>query len=132
MSASCGSCGAPIVWATTHAGRNMPLDSEPVAEPTQLRAWRDQNGVLQVRDSDGVGSTEIPTDARHATSHFQTCPNADSHRKKKRGAPVCRTVDVDGEPVLVRGQGELTKADLAALNEVVAAAKRKYEAEGNE
>lgn len=130
MSARCGSCGEPIIWATTHAGRNMPLDARPSPEPTNLRAWRDPSGTLQVRDSDGIGSTEAPPDAQYATSHFATCPNADAHRKKRRREPVtCKTADVNGTTVLVRGQGELTQADLDALNEVVAAAKRKYEAE---
>jgi hypothetical protein len=87
MSATCQSCGAPIEWALTHARRNMPLDAQPSTEPTSLRAWRDNHGRLQVRDLDGVGSTDAPPDAAYATSHFQTCPNADTHRKKKRAAP---------------------------------------------
>lgn len=129
MSALCQSCGAPIEWALTHAGRNMPLDAAPSPEPSNLLAWRDPNGRLQVRDVDGIGSTDAPSHARHATSHFATCPNADTHRKKRKPPPTCRTVVVDGTPVLVRGQGELTPADVEALNEVVAAAKRKYEAD---
>lgn len=128
MSATCQSCGAPVEWALTHAGQNMPLDATPSDQPTSLRAWR-VNGRLHVRDIDGVGATDAPSDARHATSHFATCPNADAHRKRKRGAPVCRTVVVDGTPVLLRGQGELTEADQLALAEVVQAAKRKYESE---
>lgn len=83
MSARCGSCGEAIIWATTHAGRNMPLDATPSPEPTNLRAWRDQSGAFHVRDIDGIGSTEIPADAPCATSHFATCPNADKHRRKR-------------------------------------------------
>lgn len=86
MKPRCRSCGEALVWATTHAGRPMPLDATPSAEPTNLKAWRGPDGTLHVRDIDGV-------------------------------------------PVLVRGQGELTEADTAALTEVVQAAKRKHEAE---
>lgn len=132
MSARCGSCNAELVWATTHAGRNMPLDAVPSPDPTSLRAWRDDTGTIHVRDIDGIGSTEIPTDAHHATSHFSTCPNADAHRKKKnrRESPTCRVVEVDGTPVLVRGQGAPTQQDLDMLGEVVRAANRRAEAEG--
>lgn len=131
MRPECRSCGAPIVWALTRAGRNMPLDFDPSTTPTSLRAWRDPHGRLQVRDIDGAGSTEIPTDARHATSHWATCPNAAQHRKPKRREPEqCRTVEVDGIPVLVRGRGTPTQEDLDALTEVVQAAKRRLDHEG--
>lgn len=131
MSARCGSCGEAIIWATTHAGRNMPLNATPSVEPTSLRAWRDQDGAVHVRDIDGIGSTEIPVDAHYAISHFATCTNADKHRKKKnRREPVaCRVVEVDGTPVLVRGQGAPTQDDLDALTEVIGAAKRRFTAE---
>lgn len=123
MSARCGSCDAPIVWASTHAGRNMPLDAQPCAEPTSLRAWRDPAGTIHVRDIDGIGSTEIPADARNATSHFATCPNAGQHRRKKQASksPQCVSVQVDGEPVLARFHGQPTQ---------VRAAKAKFADEG--
>lgn len=130
MSARCASCGEAIIWATTHAGRNMPLNATPSTEPTSLRAWRDDTGTVHVRDIDGIGSTEIPADAPYAVSHFATCVNAAKHRKKKnREAPTCRVVEVDGTPVLVRGRGTPTQADLDALTEVIGAAKRKFTAE---
>lgn len=87
MKASCSSCGEAIIWATTHAGRSMPLDATPASEPTNLKAWRGPDRVLHVRDVDGVGSTEIPPDAQYATSHWATCPSAAQHRKKKAARP---------------------------------------------
>jgi len=54
----CSSCGAPIVWFRTKAGKKMPVDA---------------------------GTTK-PTDAEHQldlkrhVSHFATCPNADQRR----------------------------------------------------
>jgi hypothetical protein len=42
---------------------------------------------------------------------------------------ACRLVEVDGEQVLVRGDGEMTEQDRAALAEVIEAARRRYAAE---
>jgi hypothetical protein len=42
---------------------------------------------------------------------------------------TCRLVEVDGEQVLVRGDGEMTEQDQAALAEVIAAARRRYAAQ---
>jgi hypothetical protein len=57
----CSSCGAPIVWFRTKAGKKMPVDA---------------------------GTTK-PTDAEHQldltrhVSHFATCPDSDKWRKPK-------------------------------------------------
>ena len=37
---------------------------------------------------------------------------------------VCRIIEIDGEPVRVRGEREMTEKDREMLAEVVAAAKR--------
>ena len=56
----CRSCGKPVVWFRTKAGKRMPVDAE---------------------------STK-PTDAAHQldlkrhVSHFATCPYADQHRSR--------------------------------------------------
>lgn len=44
-------------------------------------------------------------------------------------AEHCRSVDVDGEPVLVRGSGDFTEQDTKFFGEIVRAAKRRYETE---
>lgn len=41
----------------------------------------------------------------------------------------CRSVDVDGTPVLVRGDRELTEADREALRELVAAVEARLTSE---
>lgn len=51
--AKCKSCGAPIKWGRTSAGRKCPVDAEP----------EELSGVFE--------------------SHFVTCPNADEHRAKE-------------------------------------------------
>lgn len=57
----CRSCGKPVVWFRTKAGKRMPVDAE----------------------------TTKPTDAEHQldlgrhVSHFSTCPEADKWRKPR-------------------------------------------------
>lgn len=64
----CKSCGAPIVWIVTPAGKNMPLDAK--------------TETLWLLDAEGAqeGSPRAkPVQARR--SHFSSCPNADQHRR---------------------------------------------------
>ena len=49
--------------------------------------------------------------------------------RQDEAGDTCRSVDVDGEPVRVRGHGDFTEQDAQFFGEVVRAAKRKYEAE---
>lgn len=58
---NCKSCGAEIVWLKTAQGNNMPVDASTVL----------------------AGEDKI-FDPRHHESHFVTCPNATTHRKRKR------------------------------------------------
>lgn len=55
----CRSCRARIIWLTTEAGKNMPVDADSV-EPEDEQF-----------DSD-----------KHV-SHFATCPNAQQHRRPR-------------------------------------------------
>lgn len=57
----CSSCGAPIVWFKTAAGKRMPVD-----EPTTLPTDR-----------------EDQLDLKRHRSHFATCKNADQHRRPR-------------------------------------------------
>lgn len=70
----CRSCGAALLWATTEAGRTMPLDAEPT--PT---------GDFVIY---GATAVKIPrggtADPPRYTSHFVTCPNAAQHRRKHK------------------------------------------------
>lgn len=66
----CRSCGAPIVWAVTAAGKRMPLDAEPV--------YAIGSGVVSL-NGDEVAVVERPRPLY--VSHFATCPNADQHRR---------------------------------------------------
>lgn len=55
----CRSCGAPIIWFKTSAGKNIPVNAETVL--------------------DGDYTLELP---RHV-AHFATCPEAAKFRKKR-------------------------------------------------
>lgn len=77
--AACRSCGAAIRWVATRKGKRMPLDYRPSQGP-------EANVVVC---ADGVAEVLGPMDARWAsagdryTSHFQTCKQADSWRRRK-------------------------------------------------
>lgn len=81
----CTSCGAPVVWTRTVAGRPIPLDpplrrgvasaSAPEGPP-RIAVVDDQGRTLQIvehAEGDIVGRV----------SHFATCPNAAGHRKPR-------------------------------------------------
>lgn len=78
---SCRSCGARIWWATTTAGKAMPIDDGP-ADDGNLAVSRDRLGRLTAR---ALVLDEEPEGHEHrARSHFSTCPNADAHRRRDR------------------------------------------------
>jgi hypothetical protein len=79
---ACRSCGAPIWWAFTGAGKRIPVDVEPTPDGNLFAV------------GDGIGDGETPVvavitssrqpfpDALRYTSHFATCPNASAHRRR--------------------------------------------------
>lgn len=74
--AKCKSCGAPVIWAKTAAGRLAPYDA--AASRDVPKGYRIVAGVSEyVKDNTG---TMFPLEPLH-TSHFATCPNAARHRK---------------------------------------------------
>lgn len=62
MSSKCRSCGYPIIWLKTDAGKNIPVDEDSVADK---------------------GATIF--DPHQMTSHFATCPDVGKWRKNKGG-----------------------------------------------
>lgn len=80
MSASCRSCGASIVWATTHKGRPMPVDADPV-EGGNVRLRRD--GEKVIAEYPGKEHPALfEDDAPRYVSHFSTCPEAEEWRRQ--------------------------------------------------
>lgn len=73
MSEHCRSCGEAILWARTVNGKPMPLDPEPV---------RGGNVRLEKGTAHVLGPLEADAEPRLYVSHFATCPQAASHRKR--------------------------------------------------
>jgi len=77
----CKSCGAEIRWIKTFSGKSMPVDAEPV------NFYADGGKELFVTSNGAVvhgTRTDGTQDHTHIgyISHFATCPNADTHRKR--------------------------------------------------
>lgn len=71
--AQCRSCGAPIRWVVIEkSGKRMPVDSEPSITG---------NIAVSGERASYVTPDANATPMRHL-SHFATCPNATSHRKR--------------------------------------------------
>ncbi len=85
---ACRSCGAPILFARTGAGKLLPIDPDPHDNGNVALVGDDRCAVLTV-------------EARRAhkgplyRSHFVTCSSAAAWRKGKRPAPTHH--EVDGE-----------------------------------
>lgn len=79
----CSACPAEILWATTRAGRAIPLNQDPHPQGN-------------VRVKDGVAEVLGPLEAYAAraakeplhVAHFVTCPGADLLRKPRRPVGV--------------------------------------------
>lgn len=81
--ATCDSCAAPILWATTSKGVAMPIDAEPSDDGNVLLAVQTAAlvaAVLGVNQAAGARDNKV----RLHRSHFQSCPDADRHRKSRR------------------------------------------------
>lgn len=77
----CRGCGARIRWAVTEAGKRIPLDPEPRPDGN-VHVY---DGVAYVLDLDGLPLHDHRAHGDHRlyVSHFATCPQAASFRKKK-------------------------------------------------
>lgn len=74
---TCSTCGAPIFWRRTAAGKRMPIDADPAA------------GGNIILDADGVTCSVQPGLFAQAEgkpryqSHFVTCPDSAQHRRTR-------------------------------------------------
>jgi hypothetical protein len=80
--ATCRSCGAAIWWATTEAGKSIPIDPDPT-EGGNVKLVGGTTGDPGIRQVVVLG----PDDARRFTgalyvSHFVTCSQADDWRTR--------------------------------------------------
>jgi predicted secreted protein len=89
----CQSCDGAVFWARTEAGKAMLVDAESRSD-----------GNLELLDDDPprvrVVRPDQPTMTGHRyVSHFGTCPNADSHRRRRKRTPPSNVV-ATGPPLL--------------------------------
>jgi hypothetical protein len=71
--AFCKSCNAPFIWATTPAGKSMPLEG-----PTPDGEWVLLTNYETRRATDEDRRLHRPLYA----VHWATCPDADRHRTR--------------------------------------------------
>jgi hypothetical protein len=71
--AACRSCEAPVIWAETTTGKKMPLDARPTAK-----------GNLVFLAGVARGATDEDRRLKRPlyTSHFATCPDAATFRRR--------------------------------------------------
>lgn len=74
--ASCKTCEAPIIWATTAAGKAMPLDESPVLVGGE---WVLLPGGQTRKATDEDKGLHRPM----YMPHWATCPDAPSFRRRK-------------------------------------------------
>lgn len=107
----CRSCGDPVIWAVTKAGKRIPVDPD-VSETGNIALRRGTRGqIVAVVSRTPVNQGRL--------SHFVTCPNAQKHRKTEENertgtrcpdcqlpilrAQVTPTRTIDLEPAVVGG-----------------------------
>lgn len=76
--ANCRSCKAPIFWASTRAGKNMPLDVDPVPHGDFYIHDEDHEKPAAYHWSTYEG--KLP-DVDRYTSHFATCDHPERFRR---------------------------------------------------
>ena len=70
---ACRSCGVDVLWARSEKGRPMPLDRGVVHEGTRFNIG-----------ADGIAHHVTDDDRPGHLSHFATCNQSDSWRKRDR------------------------------------------------
>jgi hypothetical protein len=77
----CRSCGAEIVWATTEAGKAMPLDAAPTVEGNVAVTGAEKPVATVLA---GLFLEEARSAGRELfMPHHATCPQGRAWRKKK-------------------------------------------------
>jgi hypothetical protein len=75
---NCRSCQAPITWAVTERGRDMPVNAEPSPDGSIELVERGGQPPLArtLKAADRAGKTNLHR------SHFADCPNAPTWRRR--------------------------------------------------
>lgn len=80
---TCSTCERPILWALSERGKPIPIDPQPRADGNiVLRALGGvEDRVAHVLKPDETASAEP-----RYVSHFATCPQAETHRRRRQRA----------------------------------------------
>jgi hypothetical protein len=80
--AFCDSCQAPLIFARTQGGKQMPLNKQP-DETGNVAAYQDHLGTWHAR----VLRKHQEPDAheKRYLPHFATCSDPAAHRRRQRG-----------------------------------------------
>ena len=83
--APCRGCGAEIGFIKTVAGKTMPVNAKAVrfAKDGGKEVFVLENGTV-VHGTSLTDSQAAPKEMTGYTSHFATCPAADSFRKPRK------------------------------------------------
>ncbi len=84
---TCRSCGAPVLWAVTAAGKRIPLDPEPQPDGNVVIASEvhPRTSVECVHAEVVPARSAIHPDRLRYQAHFASCPNAAQHRRRVPG-----------------------------------------------
>lgn len=81
--AKCRGCGAEIDWIKTRAGKNMPVDPEPV-----FVIVGEGDGHFVTDEGDVISGREVPANDGAAevafVPHWATCPEAGSFKRGRK------------------------------------------------
>lgn len=79
-------CTAQIRWATTEAGRRLPLDLDPHPDGTVLMVAVDGRWRARI-----LGGAQLPAQGEAWMPHWSTCPDSEHYRRRQRATtPRCR------------------------------------------
>lgn len=78
---NCKSCRAPIVWAVFESGKRVPLDPIDRDDGNIVVLVRSDGSPPLVRVVPKPEQDELVPRKRYV-SHFVTCSDADSHRRR--------------------------------------------------
>lgn len=77
---SCDGCGAPILWALSSNGKRMPIDPDPHPDGNvEVEFLGAEGPVARVLKR---GQLPWPGDKPLYRTHFASCPDAMSFRRK--------------------------------------------------
>jgi len=94
--ATCKSCGASIVWATSMQGKPMCVDADPCEGGNVVLSGTERNLVFRVLKKGERAVGELVY-----RSHFSTCPNAVRHRTRSERCRNDKMVETSGDLLLL-------------------------------